>query len=294
MKLPDANQIKARLRSILRPQSKLGKTTLWFGVLAGIAETLQLIVRPAPGTMLSGWSQFLSFLFVFFLLLMGFRWVRQRLMWRLRNRLIVTYVFIGVIPILLLVSMGLLAGYLFAGQFATYIALSDLQTELEHLESANNALTAQFRSLARNNSLTPQLAAEIASASDENFRQRTVTVLEGDKGYVISPGGRIQETQMKLPEAVKGDFSSFTMDQGHLHLARGEARGCRWQTSGGYLQRAGEFRASATYGGDGGRDRALSAETGKSRNPRPANLPKRAKRMGKIASPSISAVRTQR
>ncbi len=218
MKLPDADQIKARLRSILRPQSKLGKTTLWFGVLAGIAEILQLILRPASGTMLSGWAQFLSFLFVCFLLLVGLRWVRQRLMWRLRNRLIVTYVFIGVIPILLLISMGLLAGYLFAGQFATYIALSDLQTELEHLESANNALTVQFRSLARNNSLTPQLAAEIASASDENFRQRTVTVLEGDKGYVISPGGQVQETQVKLPDAIKGDFSSFTMDQGHLQL----------------------------------------------------------------------------
>ncbi len=202
----------------MRPQSKLGKTTLWFGVLAGIAEILQLAVRPASGSLLSGWSQFLSFLFVCFLLLMGFRWVRQKLMWRLRNRLIVTYVFIGVIPVLLLVSMGLLAGYLFAGQFATYIALSDLQTELEHLESANSALTAQFRSLARNNSLTPQLAAEIASASEENFHQRTVTVLEGDKGYVISPGGRIQETQMKLPDAVKGDFSSFTMDEGKLQL----------------------------------------------------------------------------
>ena len=94
--------------------------------------------------MLSGWANS-SFLFVVFLLLMGFRWVRRELMWRLRNRLIVTYIFIGVIPILLLVSMALLAGYLFAGQFATYIALSDLQTELDHLESANNAFTAQFR-----------------------------------------------------------------------------------------------------------------------------------------------------
>ena len=218
MKLFDANQLKKPLTSILRPQSKLGKTTLWFGVLAAIAEALQLALRPAPGTLLSGWAQFLSFLFVFFLLLMGFRWVRRRLMWRLRNRLIITYVFIGVIPVLLLVGMGLLAGYLFAGQFANYVALSDLQTELEHLESANNALTAQFRSLAHNDKLTPQLAAEIASASDENFRQRTVTVLEGDKGYVLSPGGRIQETQMRLPDAVKGDFSSFTMDQGRLHL----------------------------------------------------------------------------
>ena len=217
MKLPDSEQIKGFLRQVLRPQTKLGKTTLWFGVLACMAALLRLLTHSAPGTLLSGWSQFLSFLFLVFLLLMGFRWVRQKLMWRLRNRLIVTYVFIGVIPVLLLVSMGLLAGYLFAGQFATYIALSDLQTELEHLNSANNALAAQFRSLARSNSLTPQLAAEIASASEENFSQRTVTVLDGDKEYVISPGGRIQETQVKLPDAIKGNFSSFTMDHG-LHL----------------------------------------------------------------------------
>ena len=218
MKLLDADQIKAQLRTIARPQSKLGKTTLWFGVLAAILEVLRRILRSAPGTMLNGWSQFLSFLFVCFLLLVALRWVRQKLMWRLRNRLIVTYVFIGVIPILLLVSMALLAGYLFAGQFATYIALSELQTELEHLESANNALTSQFRLLSRNNTLTPQLAAQIASASDENFHQRMVTVLDGDKGYVISPGGRIEETHTKLPDSIKGDFSSFTMVDGHLQL----------------------------------------------------------------------------
>ena len=218
MKLPDPDRIKAHLLAILRPQTKLGKTTLWFGILAGAAELLRLIARSAPGTMLSGWSSFLSFVFLVFLALLGFRWVRQKLMWRLRNRLIVTYIFIGVIPVLLLVCMALLAGYLFAGQFATYIALSDLQSELDHLKSANNALTAQFRTLSRTDRLTPQLAAEIASASDENFRQRSVTVMEGDKSYVIRPGGRIEDLPVKLPEHVKGDFSSFTMEEGRLNL----------------------------------------------------------------------------
>ena len=66
-------------------------------------------------------------------------------MWRLRNRLIVTYVFIGVIPVMLLVAMGLLAGYLFAGQFATYVAMSDLQSELQHLAATNRSLATQFR-----------------------------------------------------------------------------------------------------------------------------------------------------
>lgn len=218
MKLPNTDQIKDFLRPMVRPQSKLGKTTLWFGILAGIAQLLRLAARSAPGSMLSGWSSFLSFVFLVFLVALAFRWVRQKLMWRLRNRLIVTYVFIGVIPILLLICMALLAGYLFAGQFATYIALSDLQTELDHLQSANNALAGQFRTLSRTDRLTPQLAAEIASASDENFRQRTVTVLEGDKGFVIRPGGRIENIAVKLPEHVKGDFNSFTMEEGRLNL----------------------------------------------------------------------------
>ena len=68
-------------------------------------------------------------------------------MWRLRNRLIVTYVFIGVIPIVLLVAMVLFAAYLFAGQFATYIALSDLESRIAAFTAANDALAAQFRNL---------------------------------------------------------------------------------------------------------------------------------------------------
>ncbi len=121
------------------------------------------------------------------LVLRGVRWARQKLMWRLRNRLIVTYVFIGVIPIILLVSMSLLAGYIFAGQFATYVALADLDSELQHLVTANNALASQFRTLTLQGKLTPQLAAEISSASGEGLSRRTVTVLEGDKGFQIDP-----------------------------------------------------------------------------------------------------------
>lgn len=218
MNLAITKKVEAQLRALVRPQTKLGKTALWFGVLAGITELARLVARSAPGTTLSGWAAFLSYVFLACLFLLGLRWVRRRLMWRLRNRLIVTYMFIGVIPVILLVAMALLAAYLFAGQFATYIALSGLQGQLEHLQSANSALASQFGSLARSGRLTPQLAAEVASASDENFRQRTVTVLEGAKGYTIQPGGKVDPVAVKLPDAVKGDFSSFTMDGGHLHL----------------------------------------------------------------------------
>src|SRR5215831_18714090 len=119
--LPNAVDVRAFVRRTLHPRTKLGKTTLWFGYLAVALQILQLIIRPAP-TILSGWAGLISFLLCGFALLMGLRWLRQRMLWRLRNRLIVTYMFIGVIPVILLVSMAWVAGWLFAGQFATYVA----------------------------------------------------------------------------------------------------------------------------------------------------------------------------
>src|SRR5208337_590291 len=218
-RLPDSTEIKAWLRRVLRPKTKLGKTTLWFGGLTVILELLRLITRSPSGTLLSGWTSFLLYVFFVCAFVMGLRWVRRQLMWRLRNRLIVTYVFIGVIPMVLLVTMALVAGYLFAGQFATYVAMSDLQSELQHLESANSSLAAQFRSLVKAGKLTEQLAAEIASASAENFRHRTVTVWEGNHGFVVPPDRQGIEAQpIKLPAEIKGDFGGIVLDGKRLDL----------------------------------------------------------------------------
>src|SRR5271157_540758 len=217
--LPDSIAIKAWLRRVLRPKTKLGKTTLWFGGLALLLELSRLITRSPSGTMLSGWANFILIVFLNCALILGWRWLRRKLMWRLRNRLIVTYVFIGVIPVILLVMMALLAGYLFAGQFATYVAMSDLQSELHHLDATNKSLLTQFRSLARADKLNPQLAAEIASASDENFRHRSVTVWDGDKAFVLSePGRGSAEAPIRPSAAIGGDFAGFVLDENRVQL----------------------------------------------------------------------------
>jgi phosphoserine phosphatase RsbU/P len=218
IELPNPTEVKQVLRGMLRPTSRLGKITLWFGGLALLLQLWAWMARSASGSMLSVWTGVVTYIFLGCLLLRGMRWARQHLLWRLRNRLIVTYIFIGVIPIVLLVAMALIAAYLFAGQFATYVALADLETELQHLSATNDALAAQFRSLTLSGSLTPKLAAEIANATDENFSKRSVTVLEGDKGFVIEPGGTTAEVHGMLPDMVKNNLSSFVMDGGRLHL----------------------------------------------------------------------------
>ena len=218
MPLPNQTELRALIRKALHPKTKLGKVTLWFGYLAVALELLRFILRSAPGSMLRGWASFLTYVFVCFALVLGLRWVRRRLMWRLRNRLIVTYVFIGVIPLILLVAMALVAGFLFAGQFATYVAMSDLQSELQHLEATNRSIAWQFRSLARQGKLTPDLAREIVSASDENFRHRSVTVWDGAQSFMLAEPSRAAQEAIKPSPAFKNDFAGFVLDGDHLQL----------------------------------------------------------------------------
>ena len=78
-------------------------------------EILLKLVAPAASDSLGGWVRFLVFDAAVLFSILAFRWLKRKLLWRLRNRLIVTYVFIGVIPAVLLVAMAIITIYLFAG-----------------------------------------------------------------------------------------------------------------------------------------------------------------------------------
>jgi sigma-B regulation protein RsbU (phosphoserine phosphatase) len=213
-KFSQFRDVRAKVMRILLPASKWGRATVWLGILSLLLWTAALL-----GATLGGWAAFTTLVFAFFALILGFRVGFRPLLWRLRNRLIVTYLFIGVMPILLLLGMGGLAGYLFAGQFATYVATSDFSSELLHLQAANDALAAQLIPLENSGKLNAQIAGELTRASDERFPRRTVTVWRGDKGFVLSTGGGLLETHPeKLPRFISGDFTGFVVDTNELHL----------------------------------------------------------------------------
>jgi sigma-B regulation protein RsbU (phosphoserine phosphatase) len=64
------------------------------------------------------------------------RMVGRQAVWRLRNRLLVTYLFIAAVPILLIVSLAIVGGMLLAQQLAVYLVTSELDRRIESLESA--------------------------------------------------------------------------------------------------------------------------------------------------------------
>jgi phosphoserine phosphatase RsbU/P len=145
--------LRLRLRHTgLFPTSRLARAACYLLGLDVLLLGLQSLLSASHssyGEGLSIWIDLLTFAAAALFVFLAYRWLKSRLLWRLRNRLIVTYMFIGVIPALLLIAMGFITIYLFAGQFANFVVASELKSRLRALESVNaavgNALAAQLQ-----------------------------------------------------------------------------------------------------------------------------------------------------
>jgi phosphoserine phosphatase RsbU/P len=69
---------------------------------------------------------FLSFAAIVYLVIRFILWIRTHLLWSLRNRLIVAYIFMAVVPVVLLLSMVGLALYLLELQIGAHLLRDDL------------------------------------------------------------------------------------------------------------------------------------------------------------------------
>jgi sigma-B regulation protein RsbU (phosphoserine phosphatase) len=126
-----------------------------------LKRTLEL-AGSSYGESLGFWVTLLSFVAFILFLILAYRWMKANMLWRLRNRLIVTYVFIGVIPAALLVTISLETLKVLAEQFANFVVTADLNDELRSLEVVNAAMEANLTSKLESGSpLTAELLATL-------------------------------------------------------------------------------------------------------------------------------------
>jgi phosphoserine phosphatase RsbU/P len=206
----------------LIPKSRLAKFTLYLvGVdvfLLVYSWGMHLAKRPAG---VDGWIKSIAYLVVFLGLFLAFRWFRKKLMWALRNRLIVTYMFIGVIPVVLLVTMGLLVAYLFIGQFATYVATSDLQTEVRQLDAVNQRLASEIATTLRHGQPISDDILKNANAQEEMFPNRSVTAWYKGHVYVLATAEQSPATQLKpvpMPTSGNENIATLALDEQGMSL----------------------------------------------------------------------------
>ena len=204
----------------LWPQSRVAWAAIYvlmLDVFLFVVQWLTRHVSPAMSASLGGWVIFLSVLAILLLAVAGFRWLRSQLLWRLRNRLIVTYVFIGVIPVFLLVMISLITLYLLAGQFASFVVTSDIATHLRSMEAADRAIAHHLALQASiKGKLNDEMLAQARPRRPE-WSRRQVCAWFGTQpqAYCSGPEG---VAGFECSPFVTGDFGDIVSDHGKLYL----------------------------------------------------------------------------
>jgi len=180
-----------------------------------VLQMLLKVIAPGASDSLGGWVKFLLFDAAVLFFILAFRWSRRRILWRLRNRLIVTYVFIGVIPAVLLVAMALITIYLFAGQFASYVVTSDINSQLRSMQAVNAAVSNELA--ARIEKGEPATAESLVGLRkrDRAWGRRRVCAWLGTRVLLFS-SGTLNPAVMSFPEFFKKEDAEFakTMREG--------------------------------------------------------------------------------
>jgi phosphoserine phosphatase RsbU/P len=208
----------------LWPRGRMSRLACYLAGSAIVLYALRILLglfAPSWGAHLGGWVGFLAFVAAVLFFILGFRWVKRRILWRLRNRLIVTYMFIGVIPAVLLVAMGLITLYGLGGQFAVFLVTSEIHSQLRSMAGVNDAVSnALAARLERGEAPAAESLAGLRKR-DPAWQRRQVCAWYGNKPLPLCNdfGG----ASLTLPEFMKGSFQDIVHDGGQLYLRVGSS-----------------------------------------------------------------------
>jgi len=205
----------------LTPTSKVAQIAwylLGLDLLLFVLKKLLAAFKSSYGESLGGWVSFLTFVVAVLFFFLLFRYLKAKILWRLRNRLIVTYVFIGVIPVVMLVTLALGSFYLFAGQFATFIVTSGLEAELKGVEASNSAIAHHFAAQLQRGAGNSAAALESLREADQTWADRQVCVWLDKKLVLNSAPAGLKAEVPSLPGYLKDSFRDVVRDHGKLYL----------------------------------------------------------------------------
>ena len=140
------------------------------------------------------------------LLARGIKRSTRQAIWRLRNRLLVTYTFIALVPLLLIIAMVAVSGYAIMSQLVLYLATTELDHRIELLTST--AETLRYMEPARREASVERMFDVYYK---ERFQGIAVVVREGDT-VITYP----KDLTIQAPPKGWGDVSGVVLDGGSL------------------------------------------------------------------------------
>ncbi|MGA2416758.1 MAG: SpoIIE family protein phosphatase [Candidatus Sulfotelmatobacter sp.] len=173
-----------------------------------VLELLLKMIAPAASESLEGWVKFLLFDAALLGCIVAFRFLRRRILWRLRNRLIVTYVFIGVIPAVLLIAMASITIYLFAGQFASFVVTSEINGQLRSLQAVNAAVSNELAARIEKGEAPKAESLNGLRKRDRAWGRRRVCAWHGTRALTLASEAQDAET-LAFPDFFNQDDNKY-------------------------------------------------------------------------------------
>lgn len=135
--------VRDQLRELWRRLSRLDVAAFIVLLARGVAS----FVDTKSGVL--SFVKYLAILAGIYLLVRVIGWGRSRLLWSLRNRLIVAYLFIAVVPILLIMTFVVLAGQFLYSQLGAYLLYEDLHRRIEMITDIAQHIAAAHQAVPR-------------------------------------------------------------------------------------------------------------------------------------------------
>jgi phosphoserine phosphatase RsbU/P len=233
---PDRPQAPSGLRG--RLPTGLAGAVFWLGVWF-CALFLRRWIPGGFGTFLGILQFFVGIALVCVALPLIWRLVRKHMLWSLRNKLALTYLLIGLAPVVLLVTLVAIFAYVAAGQFAIHLADTRLLAELSQM-STENAHRADFISPQLERRMSRATAAKGAVTEIPGEAERSATNLDMPRmklhreteaflngapvalNTVSAGSGTHSRTPFGLPpwgtQLPGGQFSGLVLDGSELYL----------------------------------------------------------------------------
>jgi phosphoserine phosphatase RsbU/P len=202
------------------PRSKIHRLAFWLLVVY-VVLALGRILPGGAGTFFQALSSLTLFVLVLLCIPLLWRWVFGRLLWKVRNRLVVTYLLMGFTPLVLFVALALILLYAFSGQFAIFAAIAEIDSELAHISSTNRAFDLH---VARAVELDPKARAvalpeaEMSADSDHEHTGMQVAAFADGKPLTLLPESLNAASITRPPEWATHQFSGVVIDNSKLFL----------------------------------------------------------------------------
>ncbi|MGB7281017.1 MAG: SpoIIE family protein phosphatase [Candidatus Acidiferrum sp.] len=195
--------LSAKLRQVWRRLSRVDLFAIGL-ILGGAACT---ILDLSGG--IASFLKFFAVLATVYALVRLAGWWRTRLLWSLRNRLIVAYLFIAVVPILLILTLVVLAGQILYSQLGAYLLYNDIQRRVSMMADITQHIAAAHRTL----------PAEISEAESERVLAAQSHMVHDQE----LPGLTIDFSNdpallRKVAGAEKNSFAGLVEEGGTLYL----------------------------------------------------------------------------